>query len=48
VDLLLLAGAPSNLDVQWESPAYADFLRDLADGRRLKGIPDRWRLYAAS
>jgi pimeloyl-ACP methyl ester carboxylesterase len=49
VDLLLLAGAPSNLDVQWESPAYADFLRRLADGRRLiitdrrgTGLSDRF------
>ncbi len=49
VDLLLLAGAPSNLDVQWESPAYAAFLRGLAEGRRLiitdrrgTGLSDRF------
>ena len=49
VDLLLLAGAPSNLDLQWESPSYAAFLRGLAEGRRLiitdrrgTGLSDRF------
>jgi class 3 adenylate cyclase len=49
VDLLLLAGAPSNLDVQWEDSRYAAFLRRLADGRRLiitdrrgTGLSDRF------
>src|SRR5438445_6362205 len=33
--MLVLAGAPSNLDVQWESERYARFLHALAEGRRL-------------
>jgi class 3 adenylate cyclase len=48
-DVLLLAGAPSNLDVQWENASYAAFLRGLADGRRLiitdrrgTGLSDRF------
>jgi class 3 adenylate cyclase len=55
VDLLLLAGAPSNLDVQWESARYAAFLRGLADGRRLiitdrrgTGLSDRFSSAAPS
>jgi class 3 adenylate cyclase len=49
VDLLLLAGAPSNLDVQWENAGYTSFLRRLAEGRRLiitdrrgTGLSDRF------
>jgi len=49
VDLLLLAGAPTNLDVQWESADYASFLHGLAEGRRLiitdrrgTGLSDRF------
>lgn len=49
VDLLLLAGAPSNLDLQWESPQYTALLEGLADGHRLivtdrrgTGLSDRF------
>ena len=35
VDLLILAGAPANLDLQWENATYASFLHRLAEGRRL-------------
>ena len=49
VDLLLLAGAPSNLDLQWESPQYKALLEGLADGHRLivtdrrgTGLSDRF------
>ncbi len=49
VDVLVLAGAPANLDVQWESARYGNFLRRLAEGRRLiltdrrgTGLSDRF------
>ena len=49
VDLLILAGAPANLDLQWESATYASFLHRLAEGRRLiltdrrgTGLSDRF------
>ena len=54
VDLLLLAGAPANLDLMWENPRYAAFLRGLADGSRLiitdrrgTGLSDRFSPTAA-
>jgi len=49
VDMLVLAGAPANLDVQWENATYASFLHRLAEGRRLiltdrrgTGLSDRF------
>jgi class 3 adenylate cyclase len=48
-DLVLLAGAPNNLDIQREHPRYAAFLDRLARGRRLiatdrrgTGLSDRF------
>jgi pimeloyl-ACP methyl ester carboxylesterase len=35
VDVVMLPGLLSHLDVQWESPRFADFLHGLADGHRL-------------
>jgi class 3 adenylate cyclase/pimeloyl-ACP methyl ester carboxylesterase len=49
LDVLVLAGAPANLDVQWESATYAGFLTSLGKGRRLiltdrrgTGLSDRF------
>ena len=45
----ILAGAPANLDLQWENATYASFLHRLAEGRRLiltdrrgTGLSDRF------
>src|SRR4051812_7812613 len=35
VDIVMVGGWVSNLDLQWESPYVSKFLADLADGHRL-------------